>query len=173
MKTSHTQVRGTFTVVAPRPEDQRYHELQRFITQQQFQPAALLEILHVAQRLFGHLSREALTFIARSLRLPPSKVFGVATFYHMFTLQPHGRHACIVCLGTACFMHGGGGLLETVEKLGAIKPGQTRQDQGLTLQVARCLGMCGIAPVVVYDGAAVGQQTPADLSARLKGWASA
>lgn len=151
--------------------DARWVQLQAAMKRQQFQPSALLEILHVAQRLFGHLPRAALEFIARSLRLPPSKVFGVATFYHLFTFQPQGRHACTVCLGTACFMRGGGQLLKTVEDQAGITAGQTGLDQELTLHVARCLGVCGIAPVVVYDGQTAGQQTPDALTAQLKGWA--
>lgn len=141
----------------------RRQPLMAVMKRHQFQPAALLEILHAAQQLEGYLSPETLRFIARGLRLPPSKVYGVATFYHLFTLQPRGRHTCTVCLGTACFMKGGAALLETIENHSA-------PHQELTLQTARCLGVCGIAPVVVYDGQTAGQQTPEALSERLKGW---
>src|SRR5262245_19780850 len=99
----------------------RFQQLQTAIQRQHFQPAALLEVLHVAQKLFGYLSKETLAFIARNLRLPPSKVFGVATFYHMFTLEPRGQHICTVCLRTSCFMRGGGMLLITIEKQEEIK----------------------------------------------------
>lgn len=153
--------------------DPRLQQLQTVMKRQQFQPSALLEILHAAQKLYGHLARETLTVIARALRMPPSRVYGVATFYHMFTLQPQARHACTVCLGTACFMHGGDKLLAAYQAHKASQPSESRRGQAGTLHISRCLGMCGIAPVVVYDGEAVGQQTPEALSARLKGWASA
>src|SRR5271156_631318 len=134
---------------------------------QQYQPDALIEVLHKAQELFGYLEPDLLLYVARGLKLPPSRVYGVATFYHLFTLKPQGVHTCVVCMGTACFVKGADGLLKAVEELAAIKSGETTSDKRLSLLTARCIGACGIAPTVVYDGVTAGHQTVADVRQRV------
>ena len=119
---------------------------------QQYQPDALIEVLHKAQELFGYLSIDLLLHIAHSLKLPPSWVYGVATFYHFFSLAPQGEHTCVVCLGTACYVKGADKVLAAVEDRVNIKAGETTSDNELSLFTARCIGACGIAPAVVYDG---------------------
>src|SRR5690349_2202502 len=94
----------------------------------QHAPDALIEVLHKAQELFGCLETDVLFYVARALRLPPSRVYGVATFYHLFTLKPQGEHACTVCLGTACFVKGAGDIQAAVEKAAHVKPGATTAD---------------------------------------------
>lgn len=128
----------------------------------QYRPDALIEVLHTAQELFGYLAPDLLLHIARSLRLPPSQVYGVATFYHFFSLKPKGVHICTVCLGTACYVKGAAQLLSTLERESTLKAGETTPDGQLSLMTARCLGACGIAPVVVFDDQLEGHQT-ADL----------
>jgi bidirectional [NiFe] hydrogenase diaphorase subunit len=150
--------------------DKRFKILETFIKRQQQKPDSLIEVLHKAQELFGFLDNDLLFFIAFSLRLPPSRVYGVATFYHFFTLKPQGRHTCVVCLGTACYVKGGGRLLELVQELAKIEPGETTPDKRLSLLKARCIGACGLAPAVVYDGAIAARQTPESVRQHIGKW---
>jgi bidirectional [NiFe] hydrogenase diaphorase subunit len=133
----------------------------------QYRPDALIEVLHKAQELYGFLSPELLTSIARSLRLPPSRVYGVATFYHFFSLAPQGEHTCTICLGTACYVRGAAALMAAAEEAVGIGAGKTTPDGRFSLASARCLGACGIAPAVIVDGAVAGHATPEDVAARL------
>lgn len=150
--------------------DNRFKILESTMKKHQYQKDALIEVLHHAQQLWGFLEDDLLLYIARKLKVPPSRVYGVATFYHFFSLKPQGRHTCVVCLGTACYVKGGNRLLEAVETVAGIKPGETTEDNQVSLMSARCLGACGIAPVIVYDGAVSGAQTPEMTAARVKEW---
>ena len=150
--------------------DKRFKVLEVAMKRHQFRHDALIEILHTAQELFGYLESDLLYFIARHLKLPPSRVFGVVTFYHFFTLKPRGRHTCVVCTGTACYVKGADSLLAAVKEEAHIGPGETTPDNEVSLLTARCVGACGNAPVVVVDGAVIPQETPEDLHRRLKGW---
>ena len=132
--------------------DQRFKLLEATMKRHQYKADALLEVLHTAQELFGSLSPDLLWFVSQKLDVPPSRVYGVATFYHFFTLQPKGRHTCVVCLGTACYVKGAGVILTAVEEALGIKSGGTAPDHSLSLDVARCLGACGTAPAGVVDG---------------------
>jgi bidirectional [NiFe] hydrogenase diaphorase subunit len=124
---------------------------------------ALIEALHSVQDAFGYLDETAMTFVAEALDLPLSKVFGVATFYHLFMLKPKGRHACVVCTGTACYIKGAGALLEGIEGQFGVVPGETTGDNALSVLSARCVGACGLAPAVVVDGEVLGKQTASKL----------
>lgn len=144
----------------PHPSgDNRFKILEATMKRLQYQPDALIEVLHKAQELFGYLSTDMLFYIAHSLKLPPSRVFGVATFYHFFSLAPQGEHTCVICLGTACYVKGAAALLAAVEQAAGAKAGATTPDNRLSLMTARCLGACGIAPAVVFDGTVAGHQT--------------
>ena len=105
--------------------DKRFKILDTTLKRCQFQQDALIEVLHKAQELFGFLETDVLLYVARGLKLPPSRVYGVATFYHLFTLKPQGEHTCVVCMGTACFVKGADRLLAAVE---AVRPRQGRRD---------------------------------------------
>ncbi len=131
---------------------------------------ALIETLHTVQESFGYLDEPALKYVARSLRVPLSAVYGVATFYHFFTLKPAGRHTCVVCMGTACYIKGAQKLIEMVGQRYGIKPGETSEDGEASLLAARCLGSCGLAPAVVLDGEVAGKQTPDELIKRMERW---
>jgi len=145
---------------APHPSgDNRFKLLEATMKRHQYQPDALIEVLHKAQELFGYLSADLLISIAHSLKLPPSRVYGVATFYHFFSLAPQGEHNCVICLGTACYVKGAAALLAAVEREAGVKAGATTPDNRLSLLTARCLGACGIAPAVVFDGNVAGHQT--------------
>jgi bidirectional [NiFe] hydrogenase diaphorase subunit len=106
----------------PHPSgDNRFKILEATMKRLQYQPDALIEVLHKAQELFGYLSTDMLFYIAHSLKLPPSRVFGVATFYHFFSLAPQGEHTCVICLGTACYVKGAAALLAAVEQAAGAK----------------------------------------------------
>jgi bidirectional [NiFe] hydrogenase diaphorase subunit len=150
--------------------DKRFKILEAHMKKHQFKQDALIEVLHKAQELFGFLEDDLLLFIAHKLKLPASRVYGVATFYHFFTLKPKGRHTCVVCMGTACYVKGADKVLAAVEGNAGIKAGETTPDNEVSLLTARCIGACGIAPAVVYDGTVTPRQTPASALERLKGW---
>ena len=102
---------------------------------------ALIETLHTVQEAFGFLDDAGLRYVAGSLRVPLSRVYGAATFYHFFTMKPPGEHTCVVCTGTACYIKGAAALLASMEKGYGIKPGETTEDGKLSLVTARCLGV--------------------------------
>jgi bidirectional [NiFe] hydrogenase diaphorase subunit len=129
---------------------------------------ALIETLHSVQDAFGFLDEGSLRFVAASLDLPLSKVYGVATFYHLFALKPKGRHACVVCTGTACYIKGAGGLVERLQERYDINPGETTEDDRLSLLTARCVGACGLAPAIVIDGDVLGKLDSESLIAKLE-----
>jgi bidirectional [NiFe] hydrogenase diaphorase subunit len=135
-----------------------------------FDAAALIETLHSAQEAFGCLDETALRYAAGQLGLPLSHVYGVATFYNLFTLKPQGAHTCVVCMGTACYIKGGAPILAEIERRFQLRPGETTPDQRVSLLVARCLGTCGLAPAAVYDGVIVGSVAPASAAAQIEEW---
>lgn len=136
----------------------------------QFRADSLIEVLHKAQELFGFLDTGLLIFIAQHLKLPPSRVYGVATFYHFFNLKPKGEHTCVICMGTACYVKGADKVLAALEQFAGIKAGETTADGKMSLITARCIGACGIAPAVVYDGAVTANQTSDSALNAVKGW---
>ena len=150
--------------------DTRLKQLAATMKRHQYQPDALIEVLHTAQELFWYLDPDLLVFVANGLKLPPSRVYGVATFYHFFSLKPKGKHSCVVCMGTACYVKGAATLVKTTEDYAGIRAGETRADGSMSLLQARCIGACGIAPAVVLDGVVVGHQTPESVVNHLKGW---
>jgi bidirectional [NiFe] hydrogenase diaphorase subunit len=158
-------------VVAPRKTaakpivDTRQRILDAALKRNQFRQDALIEVLHTAQNLYGYLTRERLWYVAQQLRLPPSRVYGVATFYNFFTLKPPGAHAAIVCRGTACYVKDSAASLAALEEHFGIRAGQTTPDGKLSLSIARCLGSCGLAPAAVVDGTVIGRATPERLIA--------
>jgi bidirectional [NiFe] hydrogenase diaphorase subunit len=121
------------------------------IKKEHHKPDALIEILHTAQSAYGYLPLNVLKYITRELRLPPSRVFSTVSFYHFFSLKSKGEHTCLVCTGTACYVKGAQLILNEIEKQFSLKPGQVTADEKLGVQVARCIGACGLAPAVVLD----------------------
>jgi bidirectional [NiFe] hydrogenase diaphorase subunit len=136
----------------PAPKDNRERMLERAMSRHHFAGSALIEVLHTAQELYGFLTPELLKTVARKLRLPPSRVLGVATFYHFFSLAPKGEHSMIVCTGTACYVKGALGLLDHLERRCGCKSGSTSADGKISVGAARCIGSCGLAPAVILDG---------------------
>jgi NADH-quinone oxidoreductase subunit E len=132
------------------------------------QKGALIPILQQIQALYGYLPRPVLDLISRKLRVPMSKIYGVATFYSQFYLERRGRHVLKVCDGTACHVKGTPALLHAVREEYGVVPGQTTKDYELTLEVVYCLGSCALAPVAVMDAQVMGQLRRETLMAQVK-----
>jgi bidirectional [NiFe] hydrogenase diaphorase subunit len=133
-----------------------------------FQPSALVEALHSVQQSFGYLDEPSLRYVAGSLGAPLSRVYGVATFYHYFSMKPQGKHTCVICTGTACYIKDSPALLRAIEAELGVAPGETTADGKLSLLTARCLGTCGLAPAAVLDGQVVGRLQAVELLGRLR-----
>lgn len=112
----------------------------------------LMAVLHKVQQQYGYLSKEHMYEVAQRLRVPASVVSGVSTFYHFFRLQPRGKNAISVCLGTACFVKGADSILDAFRSELGIELGETSADGLFSLEVSRCLGVCALAPVVTING---------------------
>lgn len=139
--------------------DERYNVIDRTMKRFKFEKDALLEVLHSAQETFGFLSEDLLIYISSNLHVPLSQVYGVATFYHLFTFEPLGKHNCIICTGTACHVKGSDVITEELSQHYDLPIGKTTDDGLLSLTTARCLGSCGLAPVTVLDGQVYGKAT--------------
>jgi len=148
--------------------DERYKKIDRELRQLKFEKDGLLEILNSAQELFGYLSEELLTYISNQLDVPLSRVYGVATFYHMFTFEPLGEHTCIICTGTACHVKASAQIIAALSQAFNIATGETTPEGLFSLTTARCLGSCGLAPVVVLDGQVRGKETPESVTNRVQ-----
>jgi bidirectional [NiFe] hydrogenase diaphorase subunit len=157
--------------VAPN-QDKRWRIVDATMRRLGRQPRGLIETLHTVQEAFGYLDRDALRYVATSLHVPLSRAYGVATFYHYFTLKPAGQHTCVVCTGTACYIKGAPRLLAAVDDLLKIEPGETTADGKVSVLAARCLGSCGLAPAVVFDQEVAGKVTPDSLREQIAKWIS-
>ncbi len=133
-----------------------------------YKPDALIEILHTAQNAYGYLPKDVLTYITKSLRLPPSRVYSTVTFYHFFSLKSKGEHTCLVCTGTACYVKGAQAILNKIEQELGLKPGQVSPDNKLGIQVARCIGACGLAPAVVLDDEVEARANPDEIVNKIR-----
>ena len=116
-----------------------------------------------AQELFGYLSLETMQLISDRLDVPVSEIYGIATFYALFSLTPKGDNVISVCTGTACYVKGAAAVLDAVKKQLGIEAGETTPDGKFSIQDTRCLGCCGLAPVMTVDGEVYGRLTPADV----------
>ncbi len=157
------------TVTSPTPgqKDKRKKLVDATMRRHGHASHALIETLHTVQEAYGYLDDDSLKYVARSLRLPLSKVYGVATFYHFFTLKPQGEHTCVVCTGTACYIKGVPAMLGKIKAAYGIDPEETTPDGKLSLLTARCIGSCGIAPAVVCDGEIIGKLSPDEVVERI------
>jgi len=133
----------------------------------------LIAILHKAQSLYGFLSTEVMNHIAETMDIPTAHIWGVATFYHYFNLVKPGKFVISVCLGTACYVKGAGEILQTLKDELKIGVGETTKDGLFTLQEARCLGACGLAPVIMIDEKIYGDLTPRRVVEILKSYRKA
>jgi bidirectional [NiFe] hydrogenase diaphorase subunit len=133
--------------------------LEKVMKEHDFQESALLEILHKAQEIYGYLGKDLMMDISQSLNLPPSHVYGVATFYSLFKLTEPGEHIVTGCLGTACYVKGVEEIMQTIEREFKVKRGETTRDRKLSVFVTRCIGACAMAPNMVIDDEVIGKAT--------------
>jgi NADH-quinone oxidoreductase subunit E/NADP-reducing hydrogenase subunit HndA len=136
---------------------EKYDELEKFIDSLETTKGALIEILHKAQNIFGYLPRDVQLFIARKLGMPGAEVFGVVSFYSYFTTKPGGKHTISVCLGTACFVRGSDKIIARVKEILGIESNEVTEDGLFALKDIRCIGACGLAPVMMIDDKVYGR----------------
>ena len=156
-------MKKVMTSVPFRGTPEQLAELDRVIEENKNEPGATLAILQKAQDIYGYLPEEVQRHIALALDIPFSEVYGIATFYAQFQLNPKGEHPVSVCLGTACYVKGSADILAELEKQLGIEAGHTTPDGKFTLEATRCLGCCGLAPVFVVDDEVYGRLTPSDV----------
>lgn len=124
----------------------------------------LIEILHLVQNTYGYIPEEMITLISKTLDIPPSKIYGVITFYSRFSLVPTGKYSISVCMGTACYVKGAGDILEEVKKELGIDSGETTEDGLFSIVETRCIGACGLAPVVTVNEEVHGRLKKGDMT---------
>jgi len=131
--------------------EQAYQQIANVIDLYRDKEGSLIQVLHLAQEIYGHLPLELQKFIAKHMGLPLSEVSGVVSFYSFFSTVPRGKHTIRVCLGTACYVRGAKGVVEHLQQKLGVDLGGTTQDGLFTLEVARCIGACGLAPAMMID----------------------
>ena len=142
--------------------------LEKAMKEHDYQESALLEILHRAQELYGYLNKDLLMDVSGSLNLPPSHVFGVATFYSLFKMKEPGEHVVTACLGTACYVKEVEEIMIAIEREFNLKRGESTADGKLSLFITRCIGACAMAPNVVVDDEVIGKATKEMVLERIK-----
>ena len=143
-------------------------QLKEVIAQHKGQSDAMMPVLQKAQEIYGYLPIEVQTMVAEGLGVSLEQVYGVSTFYSWFTLEPKGEHLIRVCLGTSCYVKGSADILAELERQLGIKAGHTTSDGKFTLEATRCLGCCGLAPVMTVDDDVFGRLVPADVKGILE-----
>ena len=126
-------------------------ELEEYIDSMEDEKGTLIAVLHKAQSVFGYLPQEVQSFVAEKLKLPYSKVYGVVKFYAYFTMVPRGNYHISICTGTACYIKDAGKILEEFENLIGIKMGEVSEDGMFSISTLRCIGACGLAPVITVN----------------------
>lgn len=138
----------------------QYEELDKFLLTIARTEDELIKVLHRAQGIFGYLSDDVQYYVAEKMKIPVSKVYGVVTFYSYFTTKPKGKHRISVCMGTACYVRGAEPVLEEFKKELNISCDETTPDGKFSLDTLRCVGACGLAPVVMVGEKVYGHVTP-------------
>lgn len=147
---------------------EQMNKLKKVIADHKSDPGALMPVLLEAQNIYGYLPAEVQSIIADELNVSLAEVYGVATFYARFSLNPKGKHLVSVCLGTACYVGGSDKILAEVEKELGVKCGESTPDRKFTIESCRCVGACGLAPVMVIDGEVYGKITAKDVKGILE-----
>lgn len=129
-------------------KDDRYHKLDEIIREFKDKEGTLITVLHQAQNIFGYLPREVQIYIAKSLGIPLPEVYGVVSFYSLFSMKPRGKYTIEVCIGTACYVKGIEDILEKIKDELGIEPGEVSDDGRFTIETTRCKGACSLAPVI-------------------------
>ncbi len=148
-------------------EQEKLKRIERIIEEYQGSKNSLIQILHMAQSIYGYLPLELQRFIADKLGMPLSEVYGVVTFYSFFSTKPRGKYTLGVCLGTACYVRGGKKILDKLKEILEIGPGETTKDAKFSLEVMRCIGACGLAPAMTVNGKVYKQVNPDKLKSML------
>jgi len=130
---------------------QQWKSIDNIIKEYENKPGSLIPVLEEIQSITGYLPEDLQRYVAKGLNIPLSQVYGVVTFYSFFTMKPRGRHQIRICLGTACHVRGASRNVEHVQRTLDLEVGQCTQDRNFSLEVVRCLGACGLAPVMVVD----------------------
>ena len=149
-------------------EEEKLALIEEFIDDYKGKEGCLIQILHIAQSVYGYLPIELLKFIASKLDKPLSEVTGVVSFYSFFSTQPRGEYTIQVCLGTACYVRGGKKILQKLQEILEIGIGETTKDNKFTLEVMRCIGACGLAPAISINGTVYKQVNPEKLNEIIK-----
>lgn len=150
--------------------DRRWKLVRNTMQKHQYSTKALLETLHTIQDSFGYIDLDAMKFVAQELKVPVSKVLSVATFYNTFTSKPAGEHTMVLCTGTACYVKGNDKMVEYMKNKHGLDPNQTTPDNKLSFVAARCVGACGLAPVMILDGKIMGKMAVEEMQAKVEEW---
>lgn len=148
--------------------DERYEKLDLVLDEYEDAKGALITVLHRAQKIFGHLPREVQIYVAERLGLPFAEVYGVVSFYSLFTVEPRGEYTIEVCLGTACYVKGAQKILQKLKAELGIEPGEISEDGKFTIETTRCLGACSLAPIIKVGDDVHGNITPEEIPSILK-----
>jgi NADH-quinone oxidoreductase subunit E/NADP-reducing hydrogenase subunit HndA len=167
--TKAQEIRVTVQAEQNLPKE-KFDELEAFIEGLGTTKGTLIEILHKAQSLFGYLPRDVQLFVARKLGIPGAEVFGVVSFYSYFTTKPRGKHTISVCMGTACFVKGADKIMERLKEKLKIESNEITEDGLFTLKDIRCVGACGLAPVVMIDDKVYGRVKEEELDGILESY---
>lgn len=147
-----------------------FKELKEYIATFEDKKSALIIVLHRAQEIFGYIPAEVQEFIAKELDIPVAKVYGVVSFYNFFSMEPKGKYQISVCTGTACYVRGAGKVLENLEKELGIGVGGVTKDGLFSLDCLRCVGACGLAPVVIIGKEVHGKVKPTDIKGLIESY---
>ena len=145
-----------------------YAELDKFIDGLPTKQGALITVLHEAQDIIGYLPYEVQDHVAKKLDIPASKVYGVVSFYSFFTMTKKGKYRVNICMGTACYVRGAGKVLEKFETELEVKAGETSEDGMYSVDALRCIGACGLAPVLTVNGKTYGHIEEQDVEGVIK-----
>lgn len=144
-------------------DDERVEKVKKIIARNKEMKGALIPVLHEIQDNFGYLPQDVLMLVSEGLEVPMTEIYGVASFYSYFSLEPKGEHVIRVCMGTACYVKGAQNLIDELSKELKIEVGNTTGDGKFTLESTRCLGACGLAPVLMIDEKVYGRLVPKDI----------
>ncbi|HYF82560.1 MAG TPA: NADH-quinone oxidoreductase subunit NuoE [Clostridia bacterium] len=147
---------------------EKMEKLEHVLIEHKDQQGALMPVLHETQELFGYIPEEAQKRISEVLNVSLAEIYGVATFYSRFTLKPRGKNTVSVCLGTACYVKNAQGILDKLKEELKVAAGETTGDGIFTLEATRCLGCCGLAPVMMINEEVYGKLVPEDIPDILK-----
>lgn len=142
-------------------DQEKIKQLEEVIAKHKGQEGSLIPVLHEAQEIFGYLPEQVQKIIADGLGVSLAEVYGVATFYARFSLEPKGKYNIQVCMGTACYVKGADKVLEKLQEVLGVEPGKCTEDGLFSIEATRCVGACGLAPVMVVNEEVYGKATPA------------